>query len=114
MFFVKLKPVLNNKDVQDVEYLQQCKNRFEPSKHKGTLHKYQSKSLDNWCQNEIGLTRLIGLNRTDSIKTRQDRSLIRRNEGVVKRKDDNARKTGSNLGEMKAELRANNKNCEVL
>jgi hypothetical protein len=34
MFFVELKPALNNKDIFLVEYLQQCKIKFEPPKHK--------------------------------------------------------------------------------
>jgi hypothetical protein len=34
MFFVELKPAPNNKDIYEVEYLQQCKIKFEPSKHK--------------------------------------------------------------------------------
>jgi hypothetical protein len=34
MFFVDLKPVPNNKDIFDVEFLQQCKIKFEPPKHK--------------------------------------------------------------------------------
>jgi hypothetical protein len=33
MFFVDLKPVPTNKDTFDVEYLQQCKIKFEP-RHK--------------------------------------------------------------------------------
>jgi hypothetical protein len=34
MFFVELKPVPNNKDIYNIEYLQQCKIKFEPLKHK--------------------------------------------------------------------------------
>lgn len=34
MFFVELKPASNNKDIYNVEYLQQCKIKFEPPKHK--------------------------------------------------------------------------------
>jgi hypothetical protein len=34
MFFVELKPVSNNKDIFNVEYIQQCKIKLEPSKHK--------------------------------------------------------------------------------
>jgi hypothetical protein len=34
MFFVELKPAPNNKDIFLVEYLQQCKIKFEPPKHK--------------------------------------------------------------------------------
>jgi hypothetical protein len=34
MFFVELKPASNNKDIFLVEHLQQCKLKFEPSKHK--------------------------------------------------------------------------------
>jgi hypothetical protein len=34
MFFVELKPTLNNKDIFNVEYIQQCKIKFEPHKHK--------------------------------------------------------------------------------
>jgi hypothetical protein len=30
MFFVDLKPASNNKDIFNVEYLQQCKITFEP------------------------------------------------------------------------------------
>jgi hypothetical protein len=32
--FVDLKPAPNNKDMFDVEFLQQCKIKFEPLKHK--------------------------------------------------------------------------------
>jgi hypothetical protein len=34
MFFVDLKPAPNNKDVFNVECIQQCKIKFEPPKHK--------------------------------------------------------------------------------
>jgi hypothetical protein len=34
MFFVDLKPVPNNKDAFNVEYIQQCKIKFKPPKHK--------------------------------------------------------------------------------
>jgi hypothetical protein len=34
MFFVERKPAPNNKDIFLVEYLQQCKIKFEPHKHK--------------------------------------------------------------------------------
>jgi hypothetical protein len=34
MFFVELKPAPNNKDMYKVEYLQECKIKFEPPKHK--------------------------------------------------------------------------------
>jgi hypothetical protein len=34
MFFVDLKPASNNKDIFQIEYLQQCKITFEPPKQK--------------------------------------------------------------------------------
>jgi hypothetical protein len=34
MFFVELKPAPNIKDIFTVEYIQQCKIKFEPPKHK--------------------------------------------------------------------------------
>jgi hypothetical protein len=34
MFYVELKPAPNNKDIFLVEYLQQCKIKFEPPKYK--------------------------------------------------------------------------------
>ena len=34
MFFVELKPAPNNKDIFNVEYLQQCKIKFEPPRQK--------------------------------------------------------------------------------
>jgi hypothetical protein len=34
MFFVELKPAPNNKDIFNVEHIQQCKIKFEPPKHK--------------------------------------------------------------------------------
>jgi hypothetical protein len=34
MFFVELQPVPNNKDIFNVEYIQQCKIKFEPSRYK--------------------------------------------------------------------------------
>jgi ribosome-associated translation inhibitor RaiA len=34
MFFVDAKPATNNKDIFNVEYLQQCKIKFEPPKQK--------------------------------------------------------------------------------
>jgi hypothetical protein len=34
MFFVELEPAQNNKDIFNVEYIQQCKIKFEPPKHK--------------------------------------------------------------------------------
>ena len=34
MFFFELKPVLNNKDIYNVEFLQQCKIKFESPKQK--------------------------------------------------------------------------------
>jgi hypothetical protein len=34
MFFVELKPAPNNKDIFNVEYIQQCKIKLEPPKHK--------------------------------------------------------------------------------
>jgi hypothetical protein len=34
MLFVELKPAPNNKDIYNVEYLQQCKTKFEPLKYK--------------------------------------------------------------------------------
>jgi hypothetical protein len=33
MFFVELKPAPNNKGIFNVEYIQQCKIKFEPSRH---------------------------------------------------------------------------------
>jgi hypothetical protein len=33
-FFIELKPAPNNKDIFNVEYIQQCKIKFEPPKHK--------------------------------------------------------------------------------
>jgi hypothetical protein len=33
MFFVQLKPAPNNKDIFNVEYIQQCKIKFQPPKH---------------------------------------------------------------------------------
>jgi hypothetical protein len=37
MFFADLKPVTNNKDIFNVEYIQQCKIKFEPPKHKRVI-----------------------------------------------------------------------------
>jgi hypothetical protein len=34
MCFVELKPAPNNKDIFNAEYIQQCKIKFEPPKHK--------------------------------------------------------------------------------
>jgi hypothetical protein len=34
MFFVERKPAPNNKGIYNVEYIQQCKIKFEPPKHK--------------------------------------------------------------------------------
>jgi hypothetical protein len=34
MFLVELKPAPNNKDILNVDYIQQCKIKFEPPKHK--------------------------------------------------------------------------------
>jgi hypothetical protein len=34
MFFVGLKLALNSKDIFNVEYIQQCKIKFKPRKHK--------------------------------------------------------------------------------
>jgi hypothetical protein len=34
MFFVDLKPAPTNKDIFDVEFLKQCKIKFEPPRHK--------------------------------------------------------------------------------
>jgi hypothetical protein len=34
MFFVDLKPAPNNKDIFNVEYIQQCKIKFKPPEHK--------------------------------------------------------------------------------
>jgi hypothetical protein len=34
MFYVDLKPAPNNKYIFDVEFLQQCKIKFEPPRHK--------------------------------------------------------------------------------
>jgi hypothetical protein len=33
MLFVELKPAPNNKDIFNVEYMQQCKIKFEPPEH---------------------------------------------------------------------------------
>jgi hypothetical protein len=38
MVFVDLKPAPNNKDIFQIEHLQQYKVTFEPPKQKGTLH----------------------------------------------------------------------------
>jgi hypothetical protein len=45
----------------------------------------------------LGLTRLIGLDRTDLIKLRKDGCLDRRTEGLVKRNDSHAKKDGSQV-----------------
>jgi hypothetical protein len=37
VLFVDLKPAPNNKDMFNVQYIQQCKIKFEPPKQKGTL-----------------------------------------------------------------------------
>jgi PAX-interacting protein 1 len=34
VFFVDLKAAPNNKDIKNVEFIQQCKIKFEPPKHK--------------------------------------------------------------------------------
>jgi hypothetical protein len=39
MFFVELKPALNNKDIFNVEYIQQCKIKLELLKHKRDIAK---------------------------------------------------------------------------
>jgi hypothetical protein len=39
MFFVELKPAPNSKDMFNVEYIQQCKIKFEPPKHKRDIVK---------------------------------------------------------------------------
>jgi hypothetical protein len=54
-----------------------------------------------------GFTRLIGFDSTDPIELRQDGCLARGNER-------RARKNGANLRKIKAEIRANNENFEVL
>jgi hypothetical protein len=36
-FFVELKPTPNNKDIFNVECIQQCKIKFEPHKHKSDI-----------------------------------------------------------------------------
>jgi hypothetical protein len=41
MFFVELKPAPNNKDIYNVEYLQQRKIHFEPPKYKRDLQLVQ-------------------------------------------------------------------------
>jgi hypothetical protein len=40
MFFVELKSALNNKDIFNVEYTQQCKIKFKPPKHKRDIVQY--------------------------------------------------------------------------
>jgi hypothetical protein len=63
--------------------------------------------VTNAVRSGIGLTRLIGLDRTDSVFLRQDRCLANRNEG-------RARKTDANLKKMMAEIRAYSKMFEIL
>jgi hypothetical protein len=37
MFFVEPKPALKNKDIFNVEFIQQCKTKFELPKHKRNI-----------------------------------------------------------------------------
>jgi hypothetical protein len=46
MFFVELKPAPENKDIYEVEYLQQCKIKFEPPKHNAQC---AVKDMGNMC-----------------------------------------------------------------
>jgi hypothetical protein len=39
---LELKPASNIKDIFNAEYLEQCKIKFEPSKHKGALPNVQT------------------------------------------------------------------------
>jgi hypothetical protein len=45
MFFIELKPAPNTKDIYEVEYLQQCKIKFEPLKHKRDIAKCAVKDM---------------------------------------------------------------------
>jgi hypothetical protein len=40
MFFVELQPARNNKDIFNVEYIQQCKIKFEPPRYKRDIAQY--------------------------------------------------------------------------
>jgi hypothetical protein len=51
---------------------------------------------------------MIGLDRTDSVKLRQDGCLARRNEGLQKELKATQEWTEANLREMKVEVTANN------
>jgi hypothetical protein len=42
LFFVELKPAQNNKDIFHVEYIQQCKIKFEPPKHERDIAHVQT------------------------------------------------------------------------
>jgi hypothetical protein len=48
MFFVDLKPAPNNKDIFQIEYLQQCKIKFETTNHKRHSPMHQLPTL--WPQ----------------------------------------------------------------
>jgi hypothetical protein len=55
MFFVDLKPAPNNKDIFNVEFIQQCKIKFEPPKHKKDIAQYAN------CQELWALQKLLPL-----------------------------------------------------
>jgi hypothetical protein len=54
-----------------------------------------SKIMTPGVRSGIGLSRLIGFARTDSIKLRQEGCQVRRNESPSKRNEGHARKDGS-------------------
>jgi hypothetical protein len=58
MFFVELKPAQNNKDIFSAEYIQQCKIKFEPPKHKGIVLHVQT-------ADDITIPKIIALSNQD-------------------------------------------------
>jgi hypothetical protein len=68
-FFAELKPAPNNKDIFNVEYIQQCKLQFEPPKHKMDIAQCANCLKEERCDRIVLKNMHYSIN-TEEIKTK--------------------------------------------
>jgi hypothetical protein len=77
MFFVELKPAPNNKGIFNVEYIQQCKIKFKPPKHKRDIAQCANCQKCGHTEKKDLTMSDVGLRRTSSCELQGRYSLER-------------------------------------
>jgi hypothetical protein len=53
MFFVELRAAPHNKDIYEIEYLQECKIKFQPPKHERDIEQCVAKDIGTKTLNQV-------------------------------------------------------------